>query len=443
MSNRSGRVGRARAVVGIFALALAAGCGGGGGSGGGAAAPRSTGGGITLTTPTAMPIDHVFIIFKENHTFDNYFASYPGANGALAGLNSSGQTVPLHYVQSDPWYTASNDWDPAHIGWDNGKMDGFDHLGGFPPQVGPDAPYMTYAPDRSGAMAMIPYYWDLAGNGVLCDNYFTSVLGPSDPNHLMITAAWSGGVISNPGILNGEYDVIDPLTGVRHSRPPGSFTAAEIPTALPVELEKAGLTWAAWCEKYTGSLASLVGDLSSVHTFYDIDVINALPDIATRIVSAPCDMSKSIASYLASGPVGNVTWIKPSDIYSEHPVWGFTAEGAEWTHRVIEAIGASPYWDHCAIFVTWDDWGGLYDHVPPPQVDAYGLGFRTPCLIASPYARRGYVDHTQYEHCSVLRFCEKAFVLPTMSTRDAAADDMMGAFDFKQAPRPFSEFHVP
>ena len=106
----------------------------------------------------------------------------------------------------------------------------------------------------------------------------------------------------------------------------------------------------------------------------------------------------------------------------------------------MNAIGASQYWDRCVIFITWDDFGGFYDHVPPPQVDSMGLGFRVPCLIVSPYAKKGYVDHTQYEHSSICKFAESLYDLPAMTARDAAANDMMNAFDFTQKPRPFSDF---
>ena len=430
-----------------LAAALAAGCGS---SGGGASAPAvgtpvNTGNGAaagTTSSAAAFPIDHVFIVILENHTFDNYFAAYPGANGALAGIDSTGATVPLTFPPSDRWVGGSNDWDPAHKAWDQGKMDRFDVMGGFPPTPA-RAAFSSYGATAQGAQAIIPFYWALAGRAVLCDRYFSSVMGPSTPNHMFLVAGQCGGIISNRDDLTGLDTFLDPATGRRYQRDT-PFTASEIPTALPVELEQAGLTWAALEEMYTGQFSSVVGPLNDGGPFTRCDVIHDLADFSARMVTFTSDLSIALPGVLASGPVGNVTWIVPDDTDSEHPFFSSVSLGAQWTHRVVDAIGASPYWDRCAIFITWDDWGGFYDHVAPPQVDAFGCGFRVPCLVVSPYAKRGVVDHTTYDHSSILRLCERIFNLPAMTARDAAADDMTsGAFDFTQPPRPYADFRVP
>jgi phospholipase C len=125
---------------------------------------------------------------------------------------------------------------------------------------------------------------------------------------------------------------------------------------------------------------------------------------------------------------------------NEHPALSPIDEGCEWTRKVVNQIGQSRYWDHCAIFITFDDFGGWFDHVPPPQVDRLGLGFRVPCIVVSPYAKRGFVDHTQYEHSSLLKFVETLFQIPPMTARDAQSADMTDAFDLTQPARSFSEF---
>ncbi|HZV01537.1 MAG TPA: alkaline phosphatase family protein [Planctomycetota bacterium] len=402
-------------------------------------APRAPGATSPVTSASsASRIDHIFIIFKENHTYDNYFASYPGGDGATAGRSSSGAVVPLAFPSYDRWVPGPNDWGPAHVSWNQGAMDNFD-VSSF----GDDS-YTSYAPDAAHAKSIIPYYWAIADRGVLCDRFFTSVMGPSNPNHLFIACATSAGLVEN-GDLNGNDTFLDPKTGQTYKRPSHIYTAQEIPTALPCELEKKGLTWAGYKELYTGVLSSVpfVGGLNGDGPFGWVDVIRQLPDYATSWITVNGDLSLALPGLLANGPVGNVTWIRPDDVYSEHPFWSSVTDGVAWTQRCVEAIGNSPYWDHCAIFITWDDFGGWYDHVAPPQVDAFGLGFRVPCLIVSPYARRGYVDHTTYELSSILKFCERTFGIAPMTARDAAADDMTGAFDFNQAPRPYSEFHVP
>src|SRR6202040_3157071 len=132
---------------------------------------------------------------------------------------------------------------------------------------------------------------------------------------------------------------------------------------------------------------------------------------------------------------GNVTWMKPEPGVCEHPGISEVQNGAEWTRQVVNAIGNSQYWQRCAILITWDDYGGFYDHVSPPQVDHMALGFRVPCIVISPYAKKGFVDHTQYEFSSMLRFAEADLGLATLTARDKGANDMMGAFNFGQSPR--------
>jgi phospholipase C len=105
---------------------------------------------------------------------------------------------------------------------------------------------------------------------------------------------------------------------------------------------------------------------------------------------------------------------------------------------IVNAIGQSKYWNSTTIFIAWDDWGGFYDHVPPPQTDDMGLGFRVPVLVVGPYARRGYVSHATHEASGFLRYTEEVFGLPTLGTRDATADDFRDCFDYTQPPTPFT-----
>jgi phospholipase C len=130
-----------------------------------------------------------------------------------------------------------------------------------------------------------------------------------------------------------------------------------------------------------------------------------------------------------------VTWVTPRFELSDHPEYSF-CWGQNWSTRVIDAIMGSPMWKDTAIFVTWDDYGGFYDHVPPPQVDDFGFGIRVPLLLISPYARSGYVDHTLGEFSSVLRFIEDNWGLSPLTARDRDAQNLSEAFDFTQEPLP-------
>ena len=134
---------------------------------------------------------------------------------------------------------------------------------------------------------------------------------------------------------------------------------------------------------------------------------------------------------LKSRSFPQVSWVIPSAPLSEHPPASITV-GMNWVKNVIDAIMVSPYWSSTAILLTWDDYGGFYDHVPPPQIDKYGLGFRMPALIISPYAKQGYIDHTRYQFESVLKFIEWRFNIPALTTRDVHANNLLNAFSFNQ-----------
>ena len=400
----------------------------------------------SATAPAAKPpIDHVFIIFKENHTFDNYFATYPGADGATQATTSTGEVVPLRQWVTKCDLPGMNSWQAAHVDWNGGLMDAFDKGEESSRAWGDLAkynhgPFVTFAPASGVASGPVAYYWQLAQRGVLCDRYFTSLMGESSPNHMYVIAATSAGRITNEDLVKHTCKVIGP-DGATYDHP-NHWTVDEVPTALPNELEKKGRSWT-FIEE--GTRADLLKQaLAFLEDNNDgsvecLDVVKGLPSFKDRFTRMS-SVNKGLASFLANGKAGNVTWIKPACANCEHPGLSEVPTGVKWSQQIVEAIGASPYWNRCAIFITWDDFGGFYDHVAPPQVDNFGLGFRVPCLIVSPYAKKGYVDHTQYEHSSICKFAESLFDLPPMTSRDAAANDMMNAFDFTQKPRPFTEF---
>jgi len=144
------------------------------------------------------------------------------------------------------------------------------------------------------------------------------------------------------------------------------------------------------------------------------------------------------AQFLADAKAGHlpaVSWLLPPTGESEHPPES-VCEGENWSVNVLNAVMQGPDWNSTVVFVTWDDFGGLYDHLAPPQVDQFGLGPRVPLLIISPYAKRGYVSHTVYDHTTVLKFIETRYGLRALTSRDAAASNMLDSFDFEQAPQP-------
>jgi phospholipase C len=145
---------------------------------------------------------------------------------------------------------------------------------------------------------------------------------------------------------------------------------------------------------------------------------------------------------IAAGKLANVTWVIPSGRNSDHPGAGSNT-GPSWVASIANAIGASNYWGSTAIFVTWDDWGGVYDHVPPPILGSYELGFRVPLIVVSPYAKPGYVSHRQHEFGSVLHFVEDVWGLGSLGYTDARADNLSDFFDFNQSPLPYHQIATP
>ncbi len=393
-------------------------------------------------TPTAppSPIRHIFIIVKENHTYDNLFATFPGGDGATIAARGNGSQIALQEPWTDLWYPGSNSWGAAHSDYAAGKMNGFDSGESFPGVIPfiSVGPYATYAPASAQPEGPAKYYWQLAQAGVLCDRYFTSVMGPSFPNHLMSVAARAGRSIGNPSLLTGKVPVLD-ANGHQVDHGP-SFDASEIPVTLPNELDDAGLPW----RYFTEAGSNVVDDVADY--FEDqgsgvgaIDVLKSSPNFAASFDTRTADLEQNFAAVLAAGNIGAVNWIHPGATHSEHPGVSPLHHGIAWTRGVVNAILDSDYYGDSAIFIVWDDFGGFYDHVAPPQVDEFGLGFRVPALVISPYARTAVLHDTE-ELSSILRFAEKTFGLPDMGGRDSTSDDFSGAFDFTQPPRPATDF---
>lgn len=422
---------------------------------------------------TTPKIQHLIFIIQENHSFDNYFGTYPGANGLPLGiqipLNISdlrlGYVSPFHLNVKQPISIVGDElppgisdpsqlnqtmpidsddigggtvepfpfnnesiqgdlnhaWSVAHIDYDGGKMDGF---------VTAEKSILTMGYyDRDD----IPYYWDYADQFVLDDNFFSSLMGPSFPNHLYIVSGTNGPVNmpSTRWVLNGG--VVD--------NPASNFNWQGVTltwATLAEELSNANIPWA-W---YNGDVHPLQPTIWNVLPLFAY--FQEHPEQLTDHVRN----TQSFISDIQSGSLPAVSWIIPGAWHpptwptacyntggpSEHPPARSDC-GMGYVSYLVNEIMESPYWASSAIVITWDDYGGFYDHVPPPQVDAYGEGFRVPTIIVSPWAKHGFIDHTQYEFASMLRLAEDNFNLPLLGTRDATSNNMMNSFDFSQPPQ--------
>jgi phospholipase C len=380
-------------------------------------------------TGTAMPpgigvIQHVVFIIKENRSFDTYFGQYPGANGTTTGVISTGATIPLSHTPDQTTRDIDHGWSSATEAIDGGKMDKFDLI----PGGNQNGDYLAYS---QMGQADIPNYWTYASNFALADNMFSSLQGPTFPNHLYIMSGQSANVVSNPKFfttgtntwMNWGCDA-QPQVRVTTLNSAGKqvnvLPCFDI-TTVADELESSGVTW-----KYYAPPQGLSG--------YQYSILNAINHIRNgplwteRVVN-----NSQFVTDAMNGQLPQVSWIVTGP-GSEHPPTS-TCYGENTTVSQINAIMAGPDWPTTAIFVAWDDFGGFYDHVAPPVLDKFGLGPRVPMLIISPYAKAGYVSHTQYEFASVLRFIEDRFGLPALTARDAAANGPEDSFDFTQTAR--------
>ena len=379
---------------------------------------------------TTTPIKHVVFIIKENRTFDNLFGRFPGANGATEGLDGS-RTRPLTQALDILPQDIKHCYECALQAWDHGKMDGFGSVSAF-------AELFAYTQYRR---VDLPVYWRWAKDFVLGDNFFASAQGPSFPNHLYSIAATSGGAHENPIQDQDLLEQRHQQTGLFKSWGCDALPGAYVPvydseghqklvppcfdfTTEGDLLSRAGIPWA-----YFAASQDQNGYLWSAY-----DAVRHIREDPAEWKAHLFPVDEAMAN-IRDGLLPPVTWITPRFELSEHPEYSF-CQGQNWTARVVDAIMASPMWKDTAIFITWDDYGGFYDHVPPPQVDGFGFGIRVPLLVISPYAKQGYVMHELGEFSSVLRFVEDNWGLTQLTHRDRDATPMLSAFDFSQPPRP-------
>jgi phospholipase C len=392
-------------------------------------------GSTTLDVLYTNQIQHIVFFVKENHSFDNYFGKFPGAEGATSGATSTGATVPLLPDPDMEPTDLCHDESCALAAIDGGKMDQFDAMPG--PEGYPAAPnlrsYVQF--DQAG----IPNYWAYASTYTLADHMFSSMWGPSFPNHLFTIAAQNGGVSGDPqkpanGFLN-PYDYgcdAAPGTLVTVQSPNLQHTAQVVPCfdfpTLGDRIDDAGaynpgLTW-----KYYSP-----GEGEAGYEWNAYDAINHIrygPDWSADMVPE----TQFIAD-AQSGNLASVNWVVTPDETSDHPPSSICA-GENDSVAKINAVMQGPQWGSTAIFLFWDDFGGYYDHVAPPQIYTYGLGPRVPLIIMSPYAKPANISKTQYSFESLLSFAENVFGLPPLVAGDTLANNVADSFDFTQNPVP-------
>ncbi|MGB8908628.1 MAG: alkaline phosphatase family protein [Candidatus Cybelea sp.] len=380
------------------------------------------------------PISHVVIVVQENRSFDNLFATYPNADGTTKGLLYDGHHFTLTERKLESGLILDNSWKAFVVDYNGGKMNGFN---------------LVYVNEHKCTCAYqyvnpkdIKPYWSMAKHYVLGD-------------HMFPTQA-SGSFTAHQDLIRGgtELNSYETLIDFPTDGPWGCDAAPGVVTSLLTSsgqylanqgpfpcftyntmrdlLDAKGVSW----KYYTPTITTHGGDLWNA--FDAIQAVRYGSEWTTNISSPETNIFKDISGNAFPA----VSWVIPDGQNSDHPAqqeWGIKKDtGPSWVASIVNAVGQSQYWNSTAIVVVWDDWGGFYDHVAPPQLDYTGLGFRVPLLVVSPYAKPGYVSHTPYEFASILKFVEQTFGLGSLGTTDVRATSIGDVFDFKHSPRTFT-----
>jgi phospholipase C len=388
---------------------------------------------LSLAQAQVTPIRHVVFIFKENRSFDHMFGTMPGVNGVTQGKLSTGRTIPLSHTP-DRSGNYAHDWAGVLKAINNGKMNGFDRT------FGCDGPrYLCYS---QYSAKDIPNYFAYAKSYLIADNFFSSMTGPSFPNHQYTIASQANSVVSNPQHQGHEFTskwgCDSPQGAYVVAYDPNTKQFSHVPTCQDYQtladlLDALGISW-----KY---YAPPVGTPGYQWSAFDaIRHVRNGPQWRSNVV--PYTQFVTDASDTANCKLPAVSWLIPDAHDSEHPTAPMS-QGQNWTTAQINAVMKGACWASTAIFLTWDDNGGYYDHVAPPSLDAYGAGIRVPLLIISPFVRRGTVYSKFGTFDSLLAFVEANWRLRNLTQRDAKANNLMDAFHFAKDAEPAPALLLP
>jgi phospholipase C len=431
-----------------------------------------------LSATSSLPIQHFIFIIQENHSFDSYFGTFPGANGIPQGTALAeypgGPLImkPFHLTATHVPHDLLHNWRAAHTAWDNGAMDGFEWAA-WPVSTNyywGEKPVPTPIPGlvkqkHGGTHEIAQNASASTGDGQLLlsphgamddededapdieernDALIAAKPSPTPPDKLPSWTQYTLGYMDYHEIPNyWEYaskftlcdDFFSALMGP--SAPnhlyaltgqSGGFVYTAIsgelfmfPTVVDL-LENSGVTWNYYNFGPRPHKETIWNPLAG------FPAITNDPGRFSHLVAG-----ETFFDDVKNGVLPQVSWIVPSIRVSEHPPQDVVT-GMWHVTKLINAIMESPYWNSCAIVLLWDDYGGFYDHVPPDEVDTYGFGMRVPALVISPYSISGTIISTRHDECSMLKLIETAFGLPALTQRDANANDMLDCFNFNQQP---------
>ena len=417
----------------------------------------------TQTTPASpvpiASIQHVIVLVQENRSFVNLFMGYPGADAPAEGackpnpalkLCLDGKPVRLKEITLETTgllggKDIGHDHAVFETEFDGGKMDGFNDIPlGTAGNLGPARLYPYAYVEKNETKP----YWNLANGFTLGDRMFSTETSDSFVAHQQIIAGTTR--------LNAQESLVDTPSAMPWGcdAPPGTtvpvikvdgtvdnrshvFPCLTQYKTMADVLDAANVSWKFYVDSFaSGNNYDFSGEVWN--SFDPIKSVRYGPDWKKN-VSVP---NTNIFTDIKNRRLPAVSWLIPKLFDSDHPAAG-TNTGPSWVTSVVNAVGKSAYWKNTAIIVVWDDWGGWYDNVPPPQPDYTSLGMRVPLLVISPWSRHGYVSHTEYNFGSILKFVEQNFGTGSLGATDASANSLGDVFDFTQTPPRFHHFDAP
>jgi phospholipase C len=392
---------------------------------------------------SSAKIKHIVIIFQENRTPDNLFHGLPGADINNIGLNSKSRHVQLKLGSLVTHYDLDHSHNAFLNMYNRGRMDGADRIACLSEEQCPANVQFQYVnPLETGP------YLQLAEQYTFGDRMFQTNQGPSFPAHQFIIAGTSAPTTTSvlfaaENVTNREQRLSESFYSSGCTAPIGDFVILidpkgqesyrqspcfDHPTLFDL-LDFKRISWKYYA--MTGVLNALWNGPSAIrHIRQGPDWANVVPN------------QTQVLTDIANRTLPTVSWVMPDGQASDHADIT-NGTGPSWVASIVNSIGRSKYWEDTAIFVTWDDWGGWYDHVAPPIYNSYEYGFRVPLIVISPYAKTHYVSHVMHDFGSILRFVEENFGLPTLGYADYRADNLSDCFDFNQSPLRYETISAP
>lgn len=352
---------------------------------------------------TRSPVKRAVVIVMQNHSFNNLFGTFPGVDGIRPGVrgytqrDSSGNSVTPFKLDQVEVADLPHGREDYLNSWNNGAMDGFARVGG--------RTAMGYYDDTTPGVDKL---WSWAQQFALADKYFSSVMGAAPSNQLYMIAA------SN----NNNPSSVQPAFGPCNQQDPNSqpYTFRN----LGDQLNDRNISWG-WFHERLGDCPNYVATQNPFQYF-----------TSTQNTSRIQDMNVFFQR-LQDDTLPAVSFIQPGPSNSSHPGSGSITRALDWLDETLRAIQGSSAWGSVAVMVVWDEGGGWWDHVPPPQIDSQGLGIRVPLLLVSPFARKGFISSARMDHVSILRFIQWNWNLGRLNARNSRGGDtieLSDMFDF-------------